>query len=216
MDSKGLFDIEGSVSQTPNMSLESGRRTVGDPAALRALAHPLRVKLHALVGREGTITAADAARRLGVSQALASHHLRQLAKHGFVEPAAAADNRERPWRVTATSLQWAPGTDGEAWEQVDLLERVMVERSAAQLADWQQRRADTGTDPRWTENTGVSQNLVYLTADEMAGLARAWDELITPLVRRRPLGDPAARPAGAVPVDVTLIAVPVEPTENGG
>jgi DNA-binding MarR family transcriptional regulator len=196
------------------MSLESGRRKVGDPTALRALAHPLRLKLHALVGREGAITAAEAARQLGVSQALASHHLRQLAKYGFVEPADAGDNRERPWRVTVTSQQWDPGDSAEAWEQVDLIERFLVERSAAQLADWQQRR--TGEDSRWTENTGVSQNLVYLTVEEMAELSRAWDELITPLVRRRPIGDVHSRPADAVPVDITLVAVPVQPTASGG
>lgn len=196
------------------MSLESGRRKVGDPSALRVLAHPLRLKLHALVGREGAITAAEAARQLGVSQALASHHLRHLAKHGFVEPADAGDNRERPWRVTATSQQWDPGDSPEAWEQVDLLERFLVERSAAQLTDWQQRRSDQ--DPRWAQNTGVSQNLVYLTVDEMTALSRAWDELITPLVHRRPIGDPKSLPAGAVPVDITLIAVPVTPTASGG
>ncbi|MEU8661170.1 helix-turn-helix domain-containing protein [Actinoplanes philippinensis] len=196
------------------MSLESGRRKVGDPLALRALAHPLRLKLHALVGREGAITAADAARQLGVSQALASHHLRQLAKYGFVEPADAGDNRERPWQVTATSQQWDPGDSTEAWEQIDLIERFVVERSAAQLADWQQRRAteDTG----WSEHTGVSQNLVYLTVEEMADLARAWDELITPLVRRRPLGDARSRPDDAVPVDLTLVVVPLPPTASGG
>jgi DNA-binding transcriptional ArsR family regulator len=196
------------------MSLESGRRRVGDPVALRALAHPLRLKLHALVGREGSVTAAEAARQLGVSQALASHHLRQLAKYGFVEPADAGDNRERPWRVTATSQQWDPGDSPEAWEQVDLIERFLVERSATQLADWQQRR--TAEDPRWTENTGVSQNLVYLTVDEMAELSRAWDALITPLARRRPIGDAQSRPTGAIPVDITLVAVPVRPTASGG
>jgi DNA-binding MarR family transcriptional regulator len=196
------------------MSLESGRRKVGDPTALRALAHPLRLKLHALVGREGAITAAEAARQLSVSQALASHHLHQLAKYGFVERADAGDNRERPWRVTATSQQWDPGNSTEAWEQVDLIERFLLERSAAQLADWQQRRADE--DSRWTENTGVSQNLVYLTIEEMAELSRAWDELITPLVRRRPIGDAQSRPAGTVPVDITLVAVPVRPTASGG
>lgn len=196
------------------MYLESSRRVVGDPLALRALAHPLRLKLHALVGREGAVTAAEAARQLGVSQALASHHLRQLAKYGFVEPADAGDRRERPWRVTATSQRWEPGASTEGWEQLNLIERFLVERSAAQLADWQQRRA--AEDPRWAHNTGVSQNLLYLTVEEMAELSRAWDELITPLVQRRPLGDPESRPTDAVPVDVTLVAVPVQPTASGG
>jgi Mn-dependent DtxR family transcriptional regulator len=200
------------------MSLESERRRViGDPLALRALAHPLRLKLHALVGRDGPITAADAARQLGVSQALASHHLRQLAKYGYVEHADAGDNRERPWRVTHTSNAFEPESSDdpeEAWEAAEALERFLIERTGAQFADWQQRRAEE--DPGWTEHTGISQNLVYLTLDEMAELHRAWDELITPLVRRRPLGDAAARPAGAMPVDVTFIAVPLRPTASGG
>jgi len=195
------------------MSLESSR-VIGDALALRALAHPLRLKLHALVGREGTITAAEAARQLGVSQALASHHLRQLAKYGYVEPAEAGDNRERPWRVTNTSNRFEPGASTEAWEAAEALQRHLVERTAAQLSDWQQRRADA--DPGWSEHTGVSTSLVYLTLDEMAELHRRWEELINPLVRRRPIGDPGSRPADAVPIDVTLIAVPVRPTATGG
>lgn len=151
------------------MSLESdrGRRVVNDPLALRALAHPLRLKLGALVGREGSITAADAARQLGISQALASHHLRQLAKYGFVEHADADDNRERPWRLTAVSHRFeAADRSLEAWESVELLDRYLVEQAAAQLADWQKRRADE--DPRWAEHVGVSQSLLYLTAEEFA------------------------------------------------
>lgn len=193
------------------MSLESSRRVIADPLALRALAHPLRLKLHALVGREGSITAADAARQLGISQALASHHLRQLAKYGFVEPASAGDQRSRPWRVTATSQQFEPGSSTEAWESVEMLERYTLSRIAAQFADWQERREPSSP---WATSTGISQNLVYLTVEEMAAFAKAWDELITPLVRRRPLGAP--RPPDAVPVDITLVAMPVRPTSSGG
>jgi len=198
------------------MSLGSGpgRRVVSDPLALRALAHPLRLKLHALVGREGSITAADAARQLGVSQALASHHLRQLAKYGFVEPADAGDNRERPWRVTATSQEFDAADSADAQESIEMLERFLLDSTATQFADWQQRRGDE--DPRWAQHTGISDNLVYLTIDEMAELQRAWDALITPLVRRRPLGDTGNRPTGAVPVDVTLIVAPLRTTASGG
>jgi DNA-binding MarR family transcriptional regulator len=198
------------------MSLGSGpgRRVVSDPLALRALAHPLRLKLHALVGREGSITAADAARQLGVSQALASHHLRQLAKYGFIEPADAGDNRERPWRVTATSQEFDAADSAEGQESIEMLERFLLDSTVTQYADWQQRRADE--DPRWAQHTGISDNLVYLTLDETAELQRAWDALITPLVRRRPLGDTGKRPAGAVPVDVTLIVAPLRTTASGG
>jgi len=201
------------------MSLESGepaaRRSVRDPLAIRALAHPLRLKLHELVGREGALTAAEAARRLGISQALASHHLRQLAKYGFVEQASAADNRERPWRVTSTSYSWAETVaDPEAGLAADVLEQLLAQRAVTHLADWQQRRADA--DPAWRDNTGIGQNLIYLTAGEMAELRRALDALITPLVRRRALGDADARPAGALPVDLTIICTPLPPTPSGG
>ncbi|MEU7928396.1 helix-turn-helix domain-containing protein [Micromonospora sp. NPDC049801] len=197
------------------MSLESGRRRViGDPVAMRALAHPLRLKLHALVGREGTMTAATAARALRISQALASHHLRQLGKYGFVEQAGRSDNRERPWRVTAVSQDWEPGETAEGHEGLSMLERFVLERSAAQLAEWQQRRPEM--DSRWSEHTGVSQNLAYLTVDELAELHRAWEALISLWVQRRPLGDTASRPEGAVPIDITLIIAPLPPTASGG
>jgi DNA-binding transcriptional ArsR family regulator len=192
------------------MSLESdrGRRVVGDPVAIRALAHPLRLKLHELVGREGTITAAQAARRLGVSQALASHHLRQLAKYGFVELAPAGDHRERPWRVTATSFRV------EASIAADVLGQLVAQRAVNQLLAWQERSGDA--DQVWRDNTGVDQSLVYLTADELVEFQRAWHALVDPLVRRRPIGDAAARPPGALPVDLTLICTPLPPTASGG
>ena len=195
------------------MSLESRhtRRILDDPTVIRALAHPLRLKLYVLVGRDGPVTAAEAARQLGVSQALASHHLRQLGKYGFVELAPAGDNRERPWRTTATSLSVEREVAGAA---VDVLERLVAERAVEQLADWQRRRA--GADPRLREHTGVGQNLLYLTVDELVELRQALDAVVTPLVERRPLGDAAARPAGAIPVDLTLICVPLPPTASGG
>ena len=85
----------------PSMSLESAgggqrRRLLDDPRSIRAMAHPLRLELRSIVGRSGRITAAEAARELGISHALASHHLRQLAKYGFVEQVDGPDRKQRP------------------------------------------------------------------------------------------------------------------------
>lgn len=175
-----------------------------DPMAIRAFAHPIRLDLHAMLGRSGPLTAAEAARRLDISQALASHHLRQLAKYGFVEPAPGRNNRDRPWRVTATSQDWAEvdlSVEGSA--AVGVLERVIVERALGALIGWHERRA---TEPReWREHTGVSHSTVYLTADELADL----DEQLTALVQRfladRPIDDIEGRPAGSRPVDLTYL-----------
>ncbi|GAA2477447.1 winged helix-turn-helix domain-containing protein [Winogradskya humida] len=198
------------------MSLEShpGRRVVTDPLALRALAHPLRLKIYGVVGREGRMTAAEAARQIGISQALASHHLRQLAKYGYVEPSPAGDGRERPWQITSTANRFRGDDSPEAWESVEFLDRYMAEQAVEQLADWQLRREDQ--DPRWSELAGSDQSLLYLTIEEVAELKEAVNALFAERARRRPLGDATKRPADAVPVNFTLVTAPLRPTASGG
>lgn len=190
-----------------------GTRTVDNPLALRAFAHPLRQKLYGLIAREGTLTSADAARMLDISHGLASHHVRQLAKYGFVEAAEATDGRARPWRVTSTSVRMEP-TDPDSRAPVDLLERAAVERAEADLASWQKRRSSE--DPRWQAGPGVSESLLYLAPDEFREVLEAWSAIVAPLAARRPVGHHAVRPDGAEPVAFTLVAVPLTRTEHGG
>src|ERR1700758_5588984 len=119
------------------------RRLLDDPRSMRALAHPLRLELQSIVGREGRITTADAARELGISHGLASHHLHQLAKYGFVEQVTGKDHRERPWRMVATSYNWSKArTTTEGSVAVDVLEQLVAERTIEAFLDWQQRRKD--------------------------------------------------------------------------
>jgi predicted ArsR family transcriptional regulator len=199
------------------MSLESALPppVLDDPVAIRALAHPIRLKLYDLVGREGPITSADAARDLGISQALTSHHMHQLAKYGYVEPAPAPDQRARPWRVTHTSWGFArDGADPEVGEAGEVLEQMIAEAAVGRLLDWHRRR-DTWVEP-WRSRSGVGQSLVYLTEAEFVELSDALEALVMPLVERRRLGDTQARPAGAMPVSLTLTMVPLDPTTSGG
>ena len=184
------------------MSLESRgqrRRLIDDPQSVRALAHPLRLRLRSIVGHAGQITAADAARELGVSHALASHHLRQLAKYGFVEQVGGADRRERPWRLVDTSYTVA-GTDASA------LEDVMAEQALDGLADWHDRRQRWPEG--WRESSGLGHSTLYLTERELAELTGAIDAMLADWAEQRPLDDVAARPPDARPVDLTLIVVP--------
>jgi DNA-binding transcriptional ArsR family regulator len=207
------------------MSLESAREptqasalpppVLDDPIAIRALAHPIRLKLFDLVGREGPITSADAARDLGISQALASHHMHQLAKYGYVEPAPAPDQRARPWRVTHTSWGFPRGgEDPDVGEATEVLEQMVAEGAVGRLLDWHQRR-DAWGEP-WRSRSGVWQSLIYLTEAEFVEFSAAFEALVTPLVERRRLGDVAARPPGAMPVSLTLTMVPLDPTTSGG
>jgi DNA-binding transcriptional ArsR family regulator len=188
-------------------------RVVSDPLALRALAHPIRQQLLGLVGREGTITGAEAARQLGISQALASHHLRQLAKYGFVESAETDDHRVRPWRVTSTSTYVRPVV-AEGRDASDILQRMAVERAVGEFLDWQQHRAELGDE--WIEPTDIANGLLYLTAAELAEFRAALKALIEPLVARRRVGQHADRPPDAQPVSFLFLAMPIPRTEHGG
>jgi DNA-binding transcriptional ArsR family regulator len=80
------------------MSLEVDEQQV--VAGLRARAHPLRLRMLSLL-TGAALSAAELARELEVSQALASYHLRQLADAGLVELAEERSHRggrERRYR----------------------------------------------------------------------------------------------------------------------
>jgi DNA-binding MarR family transcriptional regulator len=198
----------------PPVSGGQRRRLLDDPRSIRALAHPLRLRLHSIVGRSANLTAADAARELGISHALASHHLRQLAKYGFVEQVGSADRRERPWRIvhTSYSVEGAEARPGGS-AAAEVLEQVMAERAVGDLVDWHQRRADWPA--AWREQAGLGHSTLYLTEQELTELTGAIGALLLDYAERRPLDDIAARPPDSVPVDFTLIVVPNAPTAGG-
>src|SRR5690242_12580096 len=177
----------------PSMSLESGPerskqrwRLLDDPVAIRALAHPLRHDLMSIIGRLGKATTADAARELGISHGLASHHLHQLAKYGFVEQVRGADNPERPWRLVSTSLSHE-GLDEKPGgaAAVDIFEQVAAERTLESFLDWQERRANWTRG--WRQRSGLGRSTIYLTEDELAGLVDAIEQLVLDYVEARPL-----------------------------
>ena len=143
----------------------------------------------------------------GISHGLASHHLRQLAKYGFVEQVAGKDNRERPWRLVATSYNWAGATrtsDGTA--AVDVLEQVYAEQALESFLGWQQRRASW--PEAWRQSTGINTSTIHLTQAELAELTAAMDALLLRYVNERPLDNLAARPPGSAAVTFTIFAVP--------
>src|ERR1700683_3179379 len=207
----------------PSMSLESGEqpepgrrrfRLLDDPVVIRALAHPLRLDLLSIIGHAGQITTADAARELGISHGLASHHLRQLAKYGFVQQAPGKDHRERPWRLVATSYNWGGATaTPEGAYAVDVLEQILAEQALDGFLEWQERRRDWPAG--WREHAGLGQSTIYLTLAELRGLGEDIDALILRYVNERPIDDVGSRPGGSVPVNLTLFAVPGSGPDSG-
>src|SRR4051812_20533989 len=108
-----------------------------DPQALRALAHPLRVRLLDTLRGEGPLTATALARRLGESSGSTSYHLRQLARHGFIEEdTSRGGGRMRWWRHAAGRLRLAGPTASGPNAGV---ERRLVEHLLARDAELVQR-----------------------------------------------------------------------------
>lgn len=183
-----------------------------DPRALRALAHPTRLDLMALLRRGEPLTATQAGERIGESAASCSFHLRQLAKYGLVEEAGGGRGRERPWRATAISTEWASrGADEETDAAGTLLSKVVVERYFQNAIGWLDRRGSE--DPEWIEAAMISDALVYMTADELREIDEQIRALLEPYLRRLEDKEPAA--AGARPVNLIALGFPL-PEEGGG
>src|SRR5215210_6660195 len=98
-----------------------------DAGSLKALAHPLRMRLLGALRTHGPDTASGLARRLGESSGATSYHVRRLAAHGFVEEDAGRGNgRDRWWRALHPSTTWEPSAfddDPGAREALDVLGR---------------------------------------------------------------------------------------------
>ncbi|MEV4131975.1 helix-turn-helix domain-containing protein [Dactylosporangium sp. NPDC049742] len=77
---------------------------VPEPGALKALVHPLRLQLLEALSVRGQATATQLAAELGESSGATSYHLRQLARHGFIEEVAGAGTGPERW--------WRPVTGG--------------------------------------------------------------------------------------------------------
>jgi hypothetical protein len=171
--------------------------------------HPVREALLELIGRDGVVTATAAARELGGSTGLYSFHLRQLARFGIIEEAPSAGGRVRPWRLARADAPPSPDqaiprpvSDADLGEVARGLEdesyrRWLDQRDAAPAA--------------WRRDQAFSQ-VVYLTPDEMAGMAEVIRALLAQYRHREVR--PAARPPEAAPVAVVARLFPL--LEPGG
>ena len=97
-----------------------GSSVTPDIAGLRALSHPLRLRMLGLLRSEGPATATTLAHRLDLNTGATSYHLRQLAQHGFIEEDAERGNaRDRWWRAVHESTRTAFREQGVVDDDVE-------------------------------------------------------------------------------------------------
>ena len=170
------------------MSFISGgvreRRTrVTDPKALRALAHPLRLALLDHLMAFGAQTAAQCAAAVGSTASNCSYHLRALARVGLVERGKSADGRERPWRSSATGLEFGPREE-EGSRSSTAAARAVDELALAREEELTRRAlARHDSQPaKWRAAEAQNSYALRITPGELAQLVSEIDRLVRPYI----------------------------------
>lgn len=199
-------------SQPRNRRRSGDRRSnTTDPRALRALAHPLRLRLLELLVQRGPMTATEAADLLGESPANCSFHLRTLAKYGYAEEAGGGHGRQRPWRAVpgGTSIK-EEELDIEGKAAAQALGRVLNELQMDRLQDWYSTKASY--PKTWRTASFETHASVMITSAELDTLGHQVNALIEPYAER--YEHPESFPKNALPVSLVAIGFPSSPSRE--
>lgn len=182
------------------------------PEALKAFAHPLRMRLYGELVNSGPATASQLGRALGESSGQTSYHLRQLEKHGFVEDDPAhVGGRERWWRARGFALSEPdlirdPATSAAA---LAVMHQAVSDRTSA-LAAWlgsiDPTRVDAMPGFLSSSTLWLTEAEVETVADE---LSAAFERVVDPYRGRE-----SAPPEGSGRVRVHLDVLPLPRTEG--
>ena len=188
-------------------NLDQPPRRLLDLEALRLLAQPVRLRIQAQL-QQGPANATTLARALGESTGLTSHHLRQLAKHGFIEEVPElARGRERWWR--SARVDWRmPPREEQGPEMRALLDEMVRLDVAADLQEFTsaQLEQDNAAGGAWADQLPYSRGLIHVTAGE---LKEFFEEYIKLLLRYQPSAERTS--PGARPVVTSFMAYPAPP-----
>ena len=186
--------------------MDDGRRIrrITDPRDLRALAHPLRLRLLGALRLDGPATASSLARRFEVSSGLTSYHLRALAERGFVEDDPGRDGgRQRWWRSAHDAHEWQLPADGDAAADAGQLEaaKALLAEHARVYARWIEKvaAAEADLEPEWRGATALADRWMRLDADQLARLTEEIQAVVDRFAREAAESDhPGARRVGTL------------------
>ena len=151
-----------------------------DAGPMRALAHPLRLRILGILRVEGPQSVGRLAEATGVASGSVSYHLATLAKHGFVVPAPdlERDGRERWWKAAheMTSSQSAEFLDDpERREADEAMRRAVFDSYHRELL--QALDAELALEPEWVAASDSSDGGAHLTLDEFRELGAELEAL---------------------------------------
>ncbi|MDD9207897.1 helix-turn-helix domain-containing protein [Georgenia sp. 10Sc9-8] len=157
-----------------------------DASALKAYAHPLRVRIMRYLADHGAATATELGRHLDESTGQTSYHLRQLARHGLVEDdPSRGTGRERWWKGTsfrfnASELSKDPALVPAARLVLD----AVVQERTEKLSRWMSGRPPEEWSGGSAVHTTLTLQLTPVEAqrlnDEIAAVFDRFKELNAP------------------------------------
>ncbi|MFF6774975.1 ArsR/SmtB family transcription factor [Streptomyces sp. NPDC012637] len=192
------------------MTSQENRR-ITDAGTLKAIAHPLRMRLYRALFVARTATASQLADQVDEAVSLVSYHLRKLAEHGLIEEAEpqSADGRER-W--------WQPSSYGFSIHEEDIAGAPELAAASAAFGRTlnEQRTAlhSRFLDERhtWSEEWRTasisSEWLPRLTAAELSALGQELEAVLTKYDRAARAAEAAGDTEGRENVAVHLHGFP--------
>lgn len=154
--------------------MKESDRYVHEGEELKALTHPLRLRMLAVLREHGPATATELAKRFGTDTGATSYHLRKLAQYDFIEEVAAEGHpRARRWAAVHATTTWSNvelGATSEGREAAGWLRRRQAESLIADVEAFEAAK-DT-LPPEWLDAAGIGDLILKLTPESLGEL---WD-----------------------------------------
>ncbi|MCX4903278.1 winged helix-turn-helix domain-containing protein [Streptomyces sp. NBC_00878] len=167
-----------------------------DTAALRVLAHPMRLALLNRLRRQGPATVRQLATHFALDSGAASYHLRRLAAGGLIEEdTERGTRRDRWWRARHRISTHDPSTSPDAAES-----RAYVQ--AVALADSETLRRVAGEvvpvlPDEWFGASAFMSRTLHLTPGELDAMKRELAGVIERFRVREPAEEAETEAEGA-------------------
>ncbi|MDI3389755.1 helix-turn-helix domain-containing protein [Streptomyces sp. B-S-A8] len=207
-------ELRRAAARQARRSSQGEPRTIEDLATLKALGHPLRMKLYRALYVAETATASQLAATVDEAVSLVSYHLRKLAEHGLIEDAdtPGGDGRERWWRTASDGVRTRERDFTDAPEKVvahSALSRLSLEQRGELYRDF--IAAGPAWDEEWRSASFSSEAFTRMTVEELRQLSNELHAVVQRHKDQALAAEEAGRTAGREHVAVHFYGFPFRP-----
>jgi DNA-binding transcriptional ArsR family regulator len=195
------------MSPTPRRRIH---QVTPDPSQLKALAHPVRLKMLEMLRLDGPATSTMVAARLGMNTGTVSYHLRQLFRHGFIEDhLGVGTRRDRWWRASHESTS-IPSAGPVTASDDDVRARQAYNHAVVftQVARLQESLLERSELPgRWAAVTDDSDWTLWLTPRQAHELMEKVHDVLSGAAETAPR-EKSDAPKGSAQYSINLHGFP--------